>query len=64
MKPIILNIRVRIDTIDSHFANSDPTFTRSKRSNDRKEGADTICESGQCHIGIMARHQELMCCPD
>ena len=54
MKPIILNIRVRIDTIDSHFANSDPTFTRSKRSNDRKEGADTICESGQCHIGIMA----------
>lgn len=41
MKPIILNIRVRIDTIDSHFANSDPTFTRSKRSNDRKEGAVT-----------------------
>ena len=30
MKPIILNIRARIETIDSHFANSDPTFTRSK----------------------------------
>ena len=36
MEPIILNIReVRIDTIS--IGKGDPTFTRSKHFNDRKE---------------------------